>query len=248
MEVKYNDKNELEIPIYKDIDQTIDLVESIFSDWGDIVKKRFELQRTGETLSMYITYIDGLVDNEMVERTVTRPLLYEWRGKSDADGKTYDSTDDKTDGSADDSTDDRTDGSADDSADDRTDGSADYGADDSTDGNADDSKDDNTNAGTNDNKDDGTAADDNNVEHSYNSLRSDMETENNGKRDVELKDEFCRIFHVEIEAVDIVEVSDACLLLASGVGALVGEGALYGLNIFVRVAYACQYLVSVASV
>lgn len=28
---------------------------------------------------MYIIYIDGLTDNEMVERTITRPLLYEWR-------------------------------------------------------------------------------------------------------------------------------------------------------------------------
>lgn len=28
---------------------------------------------------MYIMYVDGLTDNEMVERTITRPILYEWK-------------------------------------------------------------------------------------------------------------------------------------------------------------------------
>lgn len=85
MDIKYNDNNELEIPIFADIDRTIEALKNIFSDWGDIVKKRFELERGSKTISVYIIYIDGLADNEMVERTITRPLLYEWRNKEDTD-------------------------------------------------------------------------------------------------------------------------------------------------------------------
>lgn len=56
-------------------------MDSIFSEWGDYVKKEFVLEREKEIVRIYIVYIDGLTDNEMVERTITRPLLYEWRGR-----------------------------------------------------------------------------------------------------------------------------------------------------------------------
>ena len=79
MDIRYNRDNEIELEIDENIDITIVRLEAIFSDWGDIVKKRFEMLRSGRRLSMYIIYVDGLTDNEMVERTVTRPLLYEWR-------------------------------------------------------------------------------------------------------------------------------------------------------------------------
>ena len=61
-------------------------MESIFEGWGDIVKKRFELSRNDESVGMYIMYVDGLADNEMVERTITRPLLYEWRDREMGEG------------------------------------------------------------------------------------------------------------------------------------------------------------------
>ena len=79
MDIKYNDNNEIELPIYESLDDTIDALETIFCNWGDIVRKRFEMVRKGTRISMFIIYIDGLADNEMVERTITRPLLYEWR-------------------------------------------------------------------------------------------------------------------------------------------------------------------------
>lgn len=82
MKIEYNEKNELDLPIYKSIGQNIDVLETLFSVWGDIVKKEFVLERANGNLKLFIIYIDGLTDNEMVERTITRPLLYEWRNSN----------------------------------------------------------------------------------------------------------------------------------------------------------------------
>ena len=79
MEINYNGKNEVELPVFQKLDKNIEILETMFADWGDIVKKKFVLERENGYLSIYILYIDGLTDNEMVERTITRPLLYEWR-------------------------------------------------------------------------------------------------------------------------------------------------------------------------
>ena len=80
MDIKYNGVNEVELPVFGELDRNIDALESIFSDWGDIVRKKFVLERERGFLSVYIIYIDGLTDNEMVERTITRPFLFEWKG------------------------------------------------------------------------------------------------------------------------------------------------------------------------
>lgn len=79
MQTLYNENNEIDIPVYESLERNIEVLEALFSEWGDIVKKKFELKRNRGTLSMYIMYIDGLTDNEMVERTITHPLIYEWR-------------------------------------------------------------------------------------------------------------------------------------------------------------------------
>lgn len=74
----YNDK-ENHIAIESKLDNNIRFLEEMFDNWCDIVKKRFELSRMGRAYSVYIMYIDGLADNEMVERTITHPILYEWK-------------------------------------------------------------------------------------------------------------------------------------------------------------------------
>lgn len=85
MEIKYDENNEITLPIYEDLEKNIEVLESIFLEWGDIVKKKFILERKEGNLPLYIIYVDGLTDNEMVERTITRPLLYEWRDTKLAD-------------------------------------------------------------------------------------------------------------------------------------------------------------------
>lgn len=77
-QIEYNEKNNMEYPIYKNLDYNMDLLEGIFNQWGDIVKKKFTLLRKEKNINIYIVYIDGLTDNEMVERTITHPLMYEW--------------------------------------------------------------------------------------------------------------------------------------------------------------------------
>lgn len=79
MVIEYDEKNEINLPIYAELERNVEVLETLFNDWGDIVKKRFRLERKEGTFDIYIMYIDGLTDNEMVERTITRPLLYEWR-------------------------------------------------------------------------------------------------------------------------------------------------------------------------
>lgn len=78
MKISYNDKNDVDYPVYEELEKNIEVLEALFFNWGDIVKKKFILQRHRENLAIYIIYIDGLTDNEMVERTITHPLLYEW--------------------------------------------------------------------------------------------------------------------------------------------------------------------------
>ena len=85
MEIRYNKDNEIDLPVSPSLEKNIEALDSIFSEWGDIVKKKFVLERGEDTLDMYIIYIDGLTDNEMVERTITRPLLYEWRNAGSED-------------------------------------------------------------------------------------------------------------------------------------------------------------------
>lgn len=85
MKIEYNEHNEIEMPISSKLDRNIEVLETLFADWGDIVKKRFRLEREAQRVDMYILYIDGLTDNEMVERTITRPLLYEWRQTEEID-------------------------------------------------------------------------------------------------------------------------------------------------------------------
>ena len=79
MEIKYDENHELVGTVSKQLQENIDLIETLFSDSGDLVRKRFVLERAEGTLAMYLVYIDGLTNNDMVERTILRPLLYEWR-------------------------------------------------------------------------------------------------------------------------------------------------------------------------
>lgn len=80
MKIAYNEKNEIDLPVSRKLNSNIEVLKTLFADADDMVWKRFELERDGGSLSVFILYIDGMSDGEMVERTITRPLLYEWRG------------------------------------------------------------------------------------------------------------------------------------------------------------------------
>lgn len=81
MDITYNENNEIDMPISRDLDTNIQIMETLFKDADDMVWKRFVLKRDKKNLGIYILYIDGMSDGAMVERTITRPLLYEWRNE-----------------------------------------------------------------------------------------------------------------------------------------------------------------------
>ena len=73
--------------ISKKIDENITQIETIFGNWSDIVERRFDLDRCawGDDPAIYVVYIDGLCDHELIENTLIKPITWEWRNKDTAD-------------------------------------------------------------------------------------------------------------------------------------------------------------------
>ncbi len=72
--------------ISKNLDENITVIKSKFDKWGDIVEKKFVLGRPGWSFeeAIYVVYIDGLCDHELIENTIIKPVTWEWR---DADAE-----------------------------------------------------------------------------------------------------------------------------------------------------------------
>ena len=58
------------------IDKNIAKIQSIFSKWDDIVERKFVLERGGVTdgRAIYVVYIDGLCNHELIENTIIKPI------------------------------------------------------------------------------------------------------------------------------------------------------------------------------
>lgn len=72
--------------ISRDLDENITIIKSKFDKWGDIVEKKFVVSRPGwkNEEAIYVVYIDGLCDHELIENTIIKPVTWEWR---DADAE-----------------------------------------------------------------------------------------------------------------------------------------------------------------
>lgn len=68
--------------IDKNIDNNIAKIESMFNMCQDVIKRRFTVYQGKKAGYIYVVYIDGLCDNELVEERVIRPVTYEWRNNS----------------------------------------------------------------------------------------------------------------------------------------------------------------------
>lgn len=79
----YDEQHRIDVSISKKIDENIQIIDSLFARSGDLVKKEFVLHRKSEQLRMFLVYIDGLTDGEIVERTVLHPLMSEWRSREE---------------------------------------------------------------------------------------------------------------------------------------------------------------------
>lgn len=79
----YDKQHHIDVSISKNIDENVQVIEKLFAKSKDIVKKEFILHRASCELRIFLVYVDGLADGEMVERTVLHPLMFEWRNKEE---------------------------------------------------------------------------------------------------------------------------------------------------------------------
>lgn len=74
MEQLYNSKNLIVAQLQEDLQKNIAVIEALFRDCDDIVKKEFYLHREAGSIHAYMVYIDGLTDSDMVQEHVIEPL------------------------------------------------------------------------------------------------------------------------------------------------------------------------------
>lgn len=74
MEQLYNSKNLIVVQLQEDLQKNIEVIETLFRDCDDIVKKEFYLHRETGSIKAYMVYIDGLTDSDMVQEHVIEPL------------------------------------------------------------------------------------------------------------------------------------------------------------------------------
>ncbi len=67
--------------ISKDLSKNITKIETMFEGCSDVIKRKFVIKRDGlsDDQAIYIVYIDGLCDNELVESVIIKPVTWEWR-------------------------------------------------------------------------------------------------------------------------------------------------------------------------
>ncbi|MBQ8914340.1 MAG: spore germination protein, partial [Lachnospiraceae bacterium] len=95
----YDEKNRLTVSLDTSIEENIKVLDMLFKGCGDVVQKSFFIdsffgnnteKRTASRMDNYgvrqkrkvkihLIYIDGLTDNQMIEQTIIKPILYEWQ-------------------------------------------------------------------------------------------------------------------------------------------------------------------------
>lgn len=81
----FDEDNHFKPSISKQLDVNIDILKTLFQGAGDIVQKEFYLRRIQGNARIYVVYVDGLVDRNVIEDGILKPLLYEWRATDGRD-------------------------------------------------------------------------------------------------------------------------------------------------------------------
>ena len=76
----YDADNKVVVSFREELADNIKILEELFTDCDDIVKKQFEFPWIGRKISAYMIYVDGLTDNTMVQEHVIEPLVHETNG------------------------------------------------------------------------------------------------------------------------------------------------------------------------
>ena len=95
----YYEKNRLTVSLDTSIEENIKVLDMLFKGCGDVVQKSFFIGgfsgnniekryatrldnygvRQKRKVKIHLIYIDGLTDNQMIEQTIIKPILYEWQ-------------------------------------------------------------------------------------------------------------------------------------------------------------------------
>lgn len=74
MEQLYNSNHQIVAELEKDLQKNIQIIETLFQNCDDIVKKEFRFYRQEQSIYAYMVYVDGLTDAEMIQDNVIAPL------------------------------------------------------------------------------------------------------------------------------------------------------------------------------
>ena len=66
------------VPVLRELDKNIEFLEDIFQDCDDIVSREFTVG-VNQNHRMYISYVDVMTNEDMIQQHVLRPLLLEAR-------------------------------------------------------------------------------------------------------------------------------------------------------------------------
>lgn len=72
----YDAENKITAKFQTELSENIQVLETLFQDCDDIVKKQFHFSWENKLISAYMVYVDGLTDNTMVQEHVIQPLLH----------------------------------------------------------------------------------------------------------------------------------------------------------------------------
>lgn len=76
----YDAENKITVTFQTELTENIQMLETLFKDCDDIVKKEFEFPWKEGKVHAYMVYVDGLTDNTMVQEHVIQPLLHGGQG------------------------------------------------------------------------------------------------------------------------------------------------------------------------
>lgn len=74
MEQLYNSSHKIIAKLSERLKDNIVIIEALFQNCDDIVKKEFRFVRQEQSIAAYMVYIDGLTDTEMLQDNVIAPL------------------------------------------------------------------------------------------------------------------------------------------------------------------------------
>ena len=81
----YDDENKLVVPLSRSLDENVRVLNKLFEKSGDIVQKTFLIEREQGSAKIHLLYVDGLINVDIVEYAILKPISYEWKGTDGRD-------------------------------------------------------------------------------------------------------------------------------------------------------------------